>query len=200
MKRLDLLTYSLGASPPRRDRISSQSGRGNRPRRRTGGSCMTRATVHRHHNRLRRRPPLDAAGRGRRLLRLAQVHGRQCCHALVAGRGLGCRQRFGLDVLPDTPASAGISLTGAEVALDWAALVGLFDGYDSQILQISTLNAAGRALTRDVYSLPPPTSSQRQHRRCPGAPGFEIAFGIAPGSRVDERWPNQGHGPQRHLS
>ena len=61
-------------------------------------------------------------------------------------------------VLPDTPASAGISLTGAEVALDWAALVGLFDGYDSQIIQISTLNAAGRALTRDVFSLPPPTT------------------------------------------
>ena len=61
-------------------------------------------------------------------------------------------------VLPDTPASAGISLTGAEVALDWAALVGLFDGYDSQIIQISTLNAAGRAYTRNVYSLPEPTS------------------------------------------
>ncbi len=61
-------------------------------------------------------------------------------------------------VLPDTPADAGVSLTGAEVEIDWAGLVALFDEYDSQIIQISTLDADRRALTRDVYSLPEPTS------------------------------------------
>ena len=62
-------------------------------------------------------------------------------------------------ILPDTPADAGISLTGAEVALDWAALVAVFDGFDAQILQITTLDADRRAFTRDVFSLPPPTTS-----------------------------------------
>ena len=61
-------------------------------------------------------------------------------------------------VLPDTP-GGGISLQSGEVLLDWAALVALFDGFDAQILQISTLNGEGRAFTRDVFSLPPPTST-----------------------------------------
>ena len=62
--------------------------------------------------------------------------------------------------LPDAPGvSGGVSLPGAEVRLDWADLVSLFDGFDAQIIQITTLDGEGRALTRDVYSLPNPTST-----------------------------------------
>ena len=60
--------------------------------------------------------------------------------------------------LPEAP-DGGISLPGAEVTLDWADLVSLFDGFDDQIIQITTLDGEGRALTRDVYSLPHPTAT-----------------------------------------
>ena len=60
--------------------------------------------------------------------------------------------------LPDAP-GGGISLADAEVALDWSDLLLLFDGFDDQILQITTLDGAGRAVTRDVYSLPHPTAT-----------------------------------------
>ena len=61
-------------------------------------------------------------------------------------------------LLPEAP-GGGISLPGAEVTLDWADLVSLFDGFDDQIIQITTLDGEGRALTRDVYSLPHPTAT-----------------------------------------
>ena len=61
--------------------------------------------------------------------------------------------------LPDAPGGQGISISNAEVALDWPDLLMLYDGFDNEIFQITTLNGEGRAVTRDVYSLPAPTST-----------------------------------------
>ena len=61
-------------------------------------------------------------------------------------------------VLRDAP-DGGISLPNAEVSLDWESLVSLFDGFDAEVLQITTLDGEGRAFTRDAYSLPAPTAT-----------------------------------------
>ena len=60
--------------------------------------------------------------------------------------------------LPDAP-DGGIPLPSAEVLIDWAGLMLLYDGFDSEALQITTLDGEGRAVTRDAYSLPPPTAT-----------------------------------------
>ncbi len=62
-------------------------------------------------------------------------------------------------LLPDAPGGQGISISNAEVALDWPDLLMLYDGFDNEIFQITTLNGEGRTVTRDVYSLPAPTST-----------------------------------------
>ena len=61
--------------------------------------------------------------------------------------------------LPDAPGGQGVSISNGEVALDWPDLLMMFDGFDNEIFQITTLNGEGRAVTRDVYSLPAPTST-----------------------------------------
>ena len=61
--------------------------------------------------------------------------------------------------LSDAPGGQGVSISNAEVALDWPDLLMMFDGFDNEIFQITTLNGEGRAVTRDVYSLPAPTST-----------------------------------------
>ena len=57
--------------------------------------------------------------------------------------------------------AAEFRLSGAAVALSWEGLLSLFDGYDPQIVQVTTHDGgATTALrTRDVYLLPPPAST-----------------------------------------
>ena len=52
--------------------------------------------------------------------------------------------------IPDAPGSPTLTLTGAEIALAWDALIGLFDGWDAELIQITAHDAAGAMLTRDV--------------------------------------------------
>ena len=64
-------------------------------------------------------------------------------------------------LIPDAPGGGGVQLSAAIVVLDWTDLLVLFDGFDSEIMQITThADEATMALvTRDVYLLPAPTST-----------------------------------------
>ena len=61
--------------------------------------------------------------------------------------------------IPDAPASPTLTLTGAEIALTWAELLDLFDGFDNELVQITAHDADGAMLTRDVFLLPAPTAT-----------------------------------------
>ena len=63
--------------------------------------------------------------------------------------------------IPDAPSGRGVQLSNAQVAMNWTDLLALFDGFDSEIIQITTHadEAALALLTRDVFMLPPPTST-----------------------------------------
>ena len=61
-------------------------------------------------------------------------------------------------VLRDAP-GGGIAIVTAEVSLDWADLLLLFDGFDDQISSDNHTRRRGPTLTRDVYSLPHPTAT-----------------------------------------
>ena len=62
-------------------------------------------------------------------------------------------------VIPDAPAMPSLLLAGPAVALMWSELLGLFDGYDNEIVQITSHDGDGAMLTRDVYLLPQPTAT-----------------------------------------
>ena len=62
-------------------------------------------------------------------------------------------------VIPDAPAMPSLLLVGPAVALMWSELLGLFDGYDNEVAQITAHGADGAMLTRDVYLLPQPTAT-----------------------------------------
>ena len=64
-------------------------------------------------------------------------------------------------VIPDAPSGRGVQLSSAQVAMIWTDLLMLFDGFDNEILQLTThANQAEMSLiTRDVYMLPAPTST-----------------------------------------
>ena len=62
-----------------------------------------------------------------------------------------------VETIPDAPASPTLTLAGAEVALAWAELLALFDGYDNEIVQVTAHDGDGAMLTRDVFLLPTPT-------------------------------------------
>ena len=64
-----------------------------------------------------------------------------------------------VETIPDAPGSPTLTLAGAEVSLAWAELLGIFDGYDNEIVQVTAHDAAGAMLTRDVFSLPAPTAT-----------------------------------------
>ena len=102
-------------------------------------------------------------------------------------------------VLRDAP-DGGISLPNAEVSLDWESLVSLFDGFDAEVLQITTLDGEGRAVTRDAYSLPASDRNQRLHNRGAGKASSEGPVGNAPRTRGDARWARQSQYPGRHRS
>ena len=63
--------------------------------------------------------------------------------------------------IADVPTGVGVQLTAAEVTMDWPGLLALFDGYDNEILQVTSHDGgATTALrTRDVFLLPPPAST-----------------------------------------
>ena len=63
--------------------------------------------------------------------------------------------------IPDAPSGRGVQLSAAIVAMNWTDLLALFDGFDSEIMQITTHadEAALALLTRDVFMLPAPTST-----------------------------------------
>ena len=73
-------------------------------------------------------------------------------------------QVAGYDAANDTP----IAVTGQSTALavastgvtgDWQTLVGLFDGYNPQVVMVTAQDAQGRPMTMDRYSLPAPNST-----------------------------------------
>ena len=63
--------------------------------------------------------------------------------------------------IPDAPSGSGVQLSAAIVAMSWTDLLVLFDGFDNEIMQITThADEAEMALvTRDVFMLPAPTST-----------------------------------------
>ena len=63
--------------------------------------------------------------------------------------------------IPDAPSGVGVQLSGAEVAMDWATLLQLFDGFDNEVMQITTHDDGDTKalLTRDLFMLPAPTST-----------------------------------------
>ena len=64
-----------------------------------------------------------------------------------------------VETLADAPATPTLALAGAEVSLAWAELLGLFDGFDPEVIQITAHDGDGAMLARDVYLLPPPTAT-----------------------------------------
>ena len=64
-------------------------------------------------------------------------------------------------VIPDAPSGRGVQLSSAQVAMIWTDLLVLFDGFDNEIMQITTHadEAEMSLITRDVYMLPAPTST-----------------------------------------
>ena len=62
-------------------------------------------------------------------------------------------------VIPDAPAMPTLLLAGPAVALMWSELLGLFDGFDNEVLQITAHDGDGAMLTRDVFLLPTPTAT-----------------------------------------
>ena len=64
-----------------------------------------------------------------------------------------------VETLADAPGSPTLALAGAEVALAWAELLALFDGFDNEIIQITAHDEAGALLARDVFLLPDPTAT-----------------------------------------
>ena len=63
--------------------------------------------------------------------------------------------------IPDAPSGRGIQLSSAEVGMNWTDLLVMYDGFDNEIMQITTHadHDAMALVTRDVYMLPPPTST-----------------------------------------
>ena len=63
--------------------------------------------------------------------------------------------------IPDAPTGHGIQLSAGIVAMNWTDLLSAFDGFDNEIMQITTHadEASMRLLSRDVYLLPAPTST-----------------------------------------
>ena len=63
--------------------------------------------------------------------------------------------------IPDAPSGRGVQLSNAQVSMNWTDLLALFDGFDSEIMQITTHadEEALALLTRDVFMLPAPTST-----------------------------------------
>ena len=62
-------------------------------------------------------------------------------------------------------ASGNINLTGPELVAEWDGLLIMFDGFDPEILQVTSHgpSLSGRALIcRDLYTLPAPTSVNAQ--------------------------------------
>ena len=55
-------------------------------------------------------------------------------------------------------ATGNIVLTGPELVMDWAGALVAFDGFDTEILQVTAHDSDRRLLTRDIYSMPRPTS------------------------------------------
>ena len=64
-----------------------------------------------------------------------------------------------VEIIPDAPASPTLALAGAELALTWAALLDLFDGFDNEIVQVTAHDGDGAMLSRDVFLLPAPTAT-----------------------------------------
>ena len=64
-------------------------------------------------------------------------------------------------VIPDAPSGRGVQLSAAEVSLSWTDLLVMYDGFDNEIMQITTHADEGAMalLTRDVFLLPAPTST-----------------------------------------
>ena len=63
--------------------------------------------------------------------------------------------------IPDAPSGSGIQLSTGEVSLNWTDLLVMYDGFDNEIMQITTHadEAAMALLTHDVFLLPAPTST-----------------------------------------
>ncbi len=61
--------------------------------------------------------------------------------------------------ITDAPTGVAITLTAAAVSLDWPALLALFDGYDREVVQITTHDADAAMLCRDAFTLPALTST-----------------------------------------
>ena len=73
-------------------------------------------------------------------------------------------QVAGYDVANDTPIavtgqSTTLAVASTGVTGDWQTLVGLFDGYDPQVVMVTAQDAQGRPMTMDRYSLPAPKST-----------------------------------------
>ena len=60
--------------------------------------------------------------------------------------------------ITDAPDGRGILLITGEINLDWATLLTAFNGYDAEVMQITTLDGDDRLFSRDLYSLPVPTT------------------------------------------
>ena len=62
-------------------------------------------------------------------------------------------------VIADAPTGVGLQLTAPAVSLDWPALLALFDGFDNEVMQVTSHDADGAMLSRDLFALPAPTST-----------------------------------------
>ena len=63
--------------------------------------------------------------------------------------------------IPDAPSGVGVQLTAPAVSLDWAGLLALFDGFDNEILQVTSHDDGDTTAlrSRDVFLLPTPTAT-----------------------------------------
>ena len=61
--------------------------------------------------------------------------------------------------LPEAPHQYTITLTGPQIALGWTELQTMFDGFDSEIAQVTAHGADDALLSRDVYHIPTPSST-----------------------------------------
>ena len=74
------------------------------------------------------------------------------------------RRVAGYDVLTGTrltvPESSGnISIPGGRIEMTWSDLLLVFDGFDPELFQITAHDEDMRVISKDLYSIPAPTST-----------------------------------------
>ena len=80
------------------------------------------------------------------------------------GSAMRWRRVGGFNLLTDRPitipeASGQIEVPMGRLDMAWGDLLMVYDGFDSEIMQVTAHDAGARLITVDIYSLPPPTST-----------------------------------------